>query len=275
VTNVHVIRGADRIDVVSSDGRSRTAEVKAKNDRFDLAILTFPQPPPGIEPVPLSGQVLRACRPGEIVLATGNPFFLAGDGASVPSLGVISGKGRWMEGTLLHGETIQHDAAVNPGNSGGPLWAGDGTFLGINETIATHSRSQGSGPCSTGASYSISVHQVRRVLGDLLDPLDERSAAWGRATFAAARDEGGRVTGAEAISTDDAGERRLASVGLVPGDVVTRLTPLSAGTPPAAAKEITTPQQLASILASLRAGSKVRVDYRRGERAGSWFGPLP
>jgi S1-C subfamily serine protease len=184
---------------------------------------------------------------------------------------MVSGDGRWIDGQLLHGDTIQHDAAVNPGNSGGPLWGIDGRLLGINETIATHSKSQGSGPCSTGTSYSISIDQVRRVLGDLLAPRDHRSAVWRGATFTTSADASGRAEGAAAHPTDEAGRARLATLGLLPGDVVVRVTPLRAGEKP---RDVSTARRLSAALDALRE-RHVRIDLLRGDRSHSWFGRVP
>ena len=272
LTNNHVVDDADALEVVSHDGVYRAATVRARSARHDVALLSLAKPIDGATPVPLlSGSA--GCSPGQIVLATGNPFFLADDGTCVPSLGVVSGAPRWIERELINGQTIQHDAPVNPGNSGGPLWGADGRLLGINETIATHSMLQGSGPCSTGASYSIALAQLRRVVAELLDPPSERPSSWRRVSFFTSRDAGGRASGAEASGASVGGGDALAALGLSDGDVVVAVTLLGPGAA-GARRPVRTAQELTEIL---DAAPEVvaRIDSRRGLHARSWFGPVP
>src|SRR6185369_5492152 len=94
---------------------------------------------------------------GQWCIATGNPFGLGMDGRPVVTLGVVSGKDRVLGGQLLYGRAIQHDAAVNHGNSGGALWSVKGEYLGINGMIASHSVGLATGQqaASVGASFSI------------------------------------------------------------------------------------------------------------------------
>jgi serine protease Do len=272
LTNLHVVENADRLEVVPYDGRARRVEVKAKSPRHDLAVLTFPQVPKGAEGIEFSSCTGPDPLPGEIVLATGNPFFLAGDGRCVATFGVVSGELRWIEAELLHGSTVLHDAPVNPGNSGGPLWSSDGRRLvGINETIATHSREQGSGPCSTGASYSIGADQVRHVLSEMLDPPAERPATWRGRTFATARDASGAAAGAQACDLGRRTGTPLAAIGLETGDVVRAVTVGARND----ARVVTRPADLVRALDEAGANVPVRIDFRRSGRERSWTGLLP
>jgi len=128
LTNLHVIQGAKRIQVVFHDGLESDAVVTGVQPEHDLAVLQAK-----IIPDDLYAATLRSTqglRPGEPVVAVGFPF---GIGPSV-SAGVISGLGReyqTVDGKRVLTNLIQFDAAVNPGNSGGPLITPEGEVIGI------------------------------------------------------------------------------------------------------------------------------------------------
>ena len=128
LTNLHVVHGAKRIQVVFHDGLESDAVVIGVQPEHDLAVLQAK-----IIPDDLYAATLRSTaglRPGEPVVAVGFPF---GIGPSV-STGVISGLGReyqTVDGKRVLTNLIQFDAAVNPGNSGGPLITPEGEVIGI------------------------------------------------------------------------------------------------------------------------------------------------
>jgi serine protease Do len=128
LTNLHVVHGAKRIQVVFHDGLESDAVVIGVQPEHDLAVLQAK-----IIPDDLYAATLRSTqglRPGEPVIAVGFPF---GIGPSV-STGVISGLGREYQnadGKRILTNLIQFDAAVNPGNSGGPLITPEGEVIGI------------------------------------------------------------------------------------------------------------------------------------------------
>ena len=128
LTNLHVVHGAKRIQVVFHDGLESDALVIGVQPEHDLAVLQAK-----IIPDDLYAATLRSTaglRPGEPVVAVGFPF---GIGPSV-SAGVISGLGReyqTVDGKRVLTNLIQFDAAVNPGNSGGPLVTPEGEVIGI------------------------------------------------------------------------------------------------------------------------------------------------
>jgi serine protease Do len=152
VTNAHVIRGADEISIVLSDGREFPATLSLKDDHSDLAILR----------VDTDGEKLPAARlrssedmeVGDLVLAVGNPF---GVGQTVTS-GIVSALSRSSLNISDYNFFIQTDAAVNPGNSGGPLVAMDGGVVGINTAI--YSQSGG----SLGIGFAIPSEMVQTVV---------------------------------------------------------------------------------------------------------------
>jgi S1-C subfamily serine protease len=114
LTNVHVVEGAAELKVVTLDGVKHDMEVVDTIAKYDIALLGFKGgPPKGLKGVTI---VKGECPidEGNWVLATGNPFFLANDGRSVATLGVVSGLDRILGGQYHYDRAIQHDAEVNP-----------------------------------------------------------------------------------------------------------------------------------------------------------------
>ena len=127
ITNAHVVRDADAVELRFSDGQWRTAEVVGTDQYTDLAVLYVDDLPDNSPPLPVAHENPT---PGELVAAFGNPMGLDG----TMTTGVISGTSRSTpsgNGFAIP-DTIQTDAAVNPGNSGGPLVRIDGRVVGVN-----------------------------------------------------------------------------------------------------------------------------------------------
>jgi serine protease DegQ len=128
LTNLHVVHGAKSIKVVFHDGLEADAVIIGVQPEHDLAVLQAKTIPDDLYAATLRSTA--GLRPGEEVIAVGFPF---GIGPSV-SAGVISGLGReyqTADGKRVLTNLIQFDAAVNPGNSGGPLITPDGEVIGI------------------------------------------------------------------------------------------------------------------------------------------------
>lgn len=136
LTAYHVISGATKIEIIFADGTQAHAEVLATDPGIDIAVLRPNQPPEIIVPAVLGNP--GAMRVGDEAYAVGNPLGLAGS----LSAGVISGFDRSFSideiGLHLEG-LIQFDAAVNPGNSGGPLLNRAGQVIGIVTALANPS----------------------------------------------------------------------------------------------------------------------------------------
>jgi len=128
LTSLHVVAGATEIDVTFADGTKSSAEVVTSEPDNDIAVIRASQPPTEIVPAVLGDP--SAVRQGSEAYTLGSPFGLTGS----MSAGVVSGLDRSFKmpnsDTVLHG-LIQIDAAVNPGNSGGPLTDRDGHVIGI------------------------------------------------------------------------------------------------------------------------------------------------
>jgi S1-C subfamily serine protease len=128
LTSLHVVDGADRIELTFADGTTSPGEIVVRQPDHDIAVVRAAQPPPVLVPATLGNP--GAVRPGMEAYALGSPFGLYGS----VSAGVISGLDRSFvmpsTGVKLTG-LFQIDAAVNPGNSGGALVDRDGRVIGI------------------------------------------------------------------------------------------------------------------------------------------------
>ena len=162
LTNAHVVQGSGQFDITTNAGRRIPVSVHAKDTGVDLALLQPLEPLSDADAVPIATAGTSDVREGQWVVATGNPFLLAENGASAASLGVYSGARVGRKGSRDY--LLQHDAEINPGSSGGPLWDLSGRLLGINGAIVTRSMRQGGGPSHTGASITIPHAHVRRFL---------------------------------------------------------------------------------------------------------------
>jgi len=148
VTNNHVVRAADEINVTLHDKRTVEAEVVGTDAKTDLAVLKIDAG--DLLPAPFGDS--EAAEVGEWVLAIGSPFGLR----QTVTAGIISAKGRQMEITDYE-DFIQTDAAINPGNSGGPLVNMRGQVIGINTAIASRTGTY------TGVGFAIPSSMVRKI----------------------------------------------------------------------------------------------------------------
>jgi len=155
VTNNHVIQGAEDITVILRDDTQLKAKLVGSDSRVDLAVLKVD--PPNKKPLPAVkfGDSDKA-RVGDWVIAIGNPFGL---GHSVTA-GIISARGRSLNNESLD-DYLQTDAAINKGNSGGPLFNSDGEVIGVNTAIFSPSGT------NAGLAFSIPSNLVKQVAEQL------------------------------------------------------------------------------------------------------------
>ncbi len=128
LTSLHVVDGATGIEITFADGSGSTASIASSQPDSDIAVLRPDRPPAGLQPAVLGNP--GSVRVGSRAFVVGNPFGLYGSMSS----GIVSGLDRSFtlpdSGRTLSG-LIQVDAAVNPGNSGGPLLDANGRVIGI------------------------------------------------------------------------------------------------------------------------------------------------
>jgi S1-C subfamily serine protease len=167
----HLPRGAAHYKnkkVGLPDGQLYEGEVLGIDPGSDLAVLRLiPKTPGQTWPAADFGNSDQLLV-GETVFAMGNPFLLATDFTPTVTFGIVSGTHRYQEGQgqrmLVYPDCIQVDAAVNPGNSGGPLFNEAGEIVGINGRISIGDR----GRVNVGVGFAISSNQIKNFLGDLL-----------------------------------------------------------------------------------------------------------
>ena len=153
VTNNHVIEGAEQIDVFLTDGTRLPAKIVGADDKMDLAVLKVEagRDLPYVEFGDSDSAVV-----GDWVMAIGNPFGLGGS----VTLGIVSARNRDIEAGP-YDQFIQTDAAINQGNSGGPLFDMDGKVVGINTAIIAQ------GGASLGIGFAVPGNLARPVVEQL------------------------------------------------------------------------------------------------------------
>ena len=162
VTNNHVIDGADEISIEFFNGDSLEAEVVGSDPKTDIALLKVDSDAP-LVPVPFGNS--DGASVGDWVMAMGNPL---GQGFSV-SAGIVSARNRELSGT--YDDYIQTDAAINRGNSGGPLFNMEGEVVGVNTAILSPTGG------SIGIGFAMSSNVVTKVV-DQLKEFGETRRGW-------------------------------------------------------------------------------------------------
>jgi 2-alkenal reductase len=166
VTNNHVVESAQVVEVVLHNGHILTAEVLGQDSDSDMAVLRIDAEGRELQAVILGDS--DALQVGQRALAIGNPFGWEG----TLTTGIISGVGRTLRlghvservsGRFSIPEMIQTDAAINFGNSGGPLLDSSGRVIGMNTAITSP---QGT---SSGVGFAVPINTIKRVLPDLLE----------------------------------------------------------------------------------------------------------
>jgi len=249
VTNNHVVDGADDITVTLSNKRSFTAKVVAADPSSDIAVIKIDAK--GL-PFLLYGNS-DELKVGQWVIAVGYPLTLQ----TTVTAGIISAKGRTLDINSRQSKTpiesfIQTDAAVNPGNSGGPLISTEGKLIGINSAIASPTGAY------AGYSFTIPVNIVKKIVEDLMKFGTVQRAYLGinyapdNISDEAKKQIG--ITDDEGIYVTDVPQGGAAyDAGLRKGDVITKIN----GVP------VYSGADMVGQVATYRPGAKITVSYMR------------
>lgn len=233
VTNNHVVEGANRFQVSFQNGTLLDATLVGRDPETDLAVLRV-RPPRPLTWVRWGDS--DAVQVGQWAIAIGSPFGL---GNSV-SVGVISGRNRDLQSGRFD-DFLQTDAAINRGNSGGPLFNARGEVIGVNTAIVSPGGAAGG---SVGVGFAVPSNLARQVVQDLSTLGYVRRGFIGLRSRPATPQEGSGVVVVEVLPGSPA-----QTGGLRPGD---RLTSW-------AGRDITDPRDLAREVAGARPGTRVRI----------------
>ena len=207
VTNNHVIDSADEIMIEFFDGTELAAKVVGTDKNTDLALLKVESDKP--LPFVKFGDSDTA-RVGDWVMAMGNPL---GQGFSV-SVGIVSARNRALSGT--YDDYIQTDAAINRGNSGGPLFNMDGEVIGVNTAILSPNGG------SIGIGFAMSSAVVDRVINQL-EEFGETRRGWLGVRIQDVSDDVAEALGLDSVAgalVTDVPEGPSAEAGIKSGDVI-------------------------------------------------------
>jgi serine protease Do len=243
VTNAHVVEGAEEVEVMLEDGRRLPAEIVGADPATDIALLRIEA---GGDLPTVAWGSSDDLEIGDWVVAIGNPFGLGG----TVTAGIVSARSRNLNAGP-YDDFIQTDAAINRGNSGGPLFDASGRVVGVNTAIFSPTGG------SVGIGFAVPSSVAERIVADLRDdgqvergwlgvqiqPLDDEIAA----ALGFEETAGALIAAVEPGSPADA-------AGLRPGLVITALNGV----------EVEAPRDLVFAVADLDVGSEATLTVRSG-----------
>ncbi len=213
LTSRHVLMGAHHIEVVLSDGTKLPARLMGEDRATDLAVLKIEELGEAFPCVEFGDS--DAVRVGEVAIAIGSPFSLQ----SSVTVGHISQKGRRVE-ILPYEDFIQTDAAINEGNSGGPLVDADGRLIGINAAIQTDAVEKG-----VGIAFAVPSNLAAVIAKSLIEE-KVHEWPWVGAFFESVNH---RQDGDGVLVKQVWRDTSAAQAGLLPGDVVLAINGVEVG----------------------------------------------
>jgi putative serine protease PepD len=236
VTNQHVIAGTNEATIRFEDGREVQARVIGSDPSTDVAVLELDE---GADaPAALERGSTESLEVGDPVVAIGSPFGLEGS----LTTGVVSGLGRTIQAPdgFAIDDVVQTDAALNPGNSGGPLLDLEGRVVGMNAQIASESGS------NSGIGYAIPIETIQSVVEQLLEDGEVRHAYLGVQLADAENNGGARIV--EVVQGGPADD-----AGIQNGDVV-----VSAG-----GQDVQNGDDLRNAVNARQPGDQLELELRR------------
>lgn len=250
VTNNHVVDGADKLTVTLNNNDEYNARVIGTDANTDLALIKI-TPEKGKTLDPISFGNSDDVKVGEWAVAVGNPF---GFNSSVTA-GIISAKGRGVsEGSVGIKSFIQHDAAVNPGNSGGALVNTNGDLIGINTMIYSQTGNY------AGISFAVPSNIVKKIVTDLKQYGTVQRAVLGISyeELNAEKAKEHKITatkgGIYVAKVSDGGAAMDA--GIKEGDVIVKLN----------GAEVKNSGEMQEEMSKLRPGDKATIQYYRDNK---------
>lgn len=241
LTNNHVVKDAEEIEVKLADGRKFKGKVVGTDANTDLAVVKISGDQLPVAKLGNSDQV----QPGEWVMAIGSPFGLE----QTVTAGIVSAKGREVGGT--YDNYLQTDASINPGNSGGPLVNLNGEVIGINSMIFTESGANQGVGFSIPSNLAHKIYTqliskgrvVRGYLGVFVTPVSPQMARMNKIS-----ENSGAL-----VSDVSGSDSPSAKAGLQSGDIIVKLD----------GKDITSSKQLTDMVADLPVGKEIPLEYLR------------
>jgi putative serine protease PepD len=239
VTNQHVVDGATAIHVQFWNGKSYKAKLIDSDASTDLAVVRVDAPSALLHPLTLGDS--SNVQVGDAVIAIGSPFGLA----ETVTNGIVSALGRSMDAPNGYtiANSIQTDAPINHGNSGGPLIDTAGRVIGVNAQIQSDSGG------SDGVGFAIPANTVRSVVSQIIAGKPVAHAYLGIQVSTPVAAQGAGVA-------DVKPNTPASRAGLRAGDVIVRLGD----------KAITGPDDLTSVIDAAKPGDKLSLTYVRGGR---------
>jgi putative serine protease PepD len=238
ITNQHVVDGATSISVRFWNGKTYKAELVGSDPSTDLAVIKVDAPASLLTPLTLADSSTVAV--GDNVVAIGSPFGLENTVTS----GIVSALHRQMTSpnNFSIDDSIQTDAAINHGNSGGPLLNAEGQVIGVNAQIESDSGG------NDGVGFAIPSNTVKSIVSELISTGKAQHAYLGVSVET--------VNGSVRITEVRAGTP-AADAGLQSGDTIVSVD----------GKQITSGDGLTSAIASKKPGDAVSVSYSRGGKS--------
>ncbi|SCL26740.1 putative serine protease PepD [Micromonospora nigra] len=247
ITNDHVVAGGSgKASVIFNDGSTAAATVVGQDPESDIAVIKVART--GLRPVEFGNSDSLAV--GDPVLAIGSPLSLA----NTVTAGIVSALDRTMQagepgGPVRYYAAIQTDAAVNHGNSGGPLVDAAGRVVGVNSTIKSLV-ADGQEAGNIGLAFAIPINQAKRITQDIIGTGKARRTVIGAQVGGPGSAAGG--AGVRLAAVEPSGP--AAGAGLKAGDVILKLD----------GRPMTEPTDLIALVRKYAPGSVVTVEYRRG-----------
>ena len=236
ITNAHVVDGATSIKVQFKDGTTAKATLVGKDESTDIAVIKVDVASSELHPLTLGTS--SDVQPGQEVAAIGSPFGLA----ETMTAGIVSAVNRTITApnNFSISGAIQTDAAINHGNSGGPLLSSDGRVIGVNAQIESNSND------NAGVGFAIPIDAVKNVADDVIAGKTVQHAYLGVSVQDASAVAGAQV---ESVKSGSPAEQ----AGLKAGDIVTAID----------GKSVANADDLTALVATYKPGDTAKLTVKR------------